>query len=460
MLFIYAALAALTIYYFDGTGDAGDSIQHYLYGKYAPLHPELFFDHWAKPFYVLLISPFVQFGFIGAKVFNALASLATIFLIYKTAEGLGLKNPVVAAIIAICAPMYYILTFSGLTEPLFALFIAIGLYTCLKENYAAAALVVSFLPFVRSEGLIIIGVFALYFLVKKKYTLFPLLLAGHFVYSVAGYFVYHDLFWVFTKIPYANMSSQYGHGSIFNFATGLLYVVGVPIYALFWIGLLSIILQAVKRKINPELHILVLPGFLAFFIAHSLFWYLGIFSSMGVKRVLVGVMPMIAIIALQGFNFITEDLIKDKRNVKLIFQGLLTAYIVTFPFTDNPAAILWEKDMRLSKDQQAIIQTVNYITEYKGLDHRYLYSHPYLSEVLNIDPFDKNKRLDLNRSNIAQLKPGDIIVWENWFAPIESGITKEQLDHDPRLANIFHLSTPDNSGHEKIYSAYELKEEN
>ncbi|MEA3478152.1 MAG: hypothetical protein U9R60_08235, partial [Bacteroidota bacterium] len=122
LLLIYAIVATLTIYFFDGTGDSGDSIYHYLFAKFAPLHPQLFFDHWAKPVYVLLVSPFAQFGFIGVKIFNAIVSLLTIFFTFKIVKKLNIKNAIVGAIILIFSPLYFVLTFSGLTEPLFALF--------------------------------------------------------------------------------------------------------------------------------------------------------------------------------------------------------------------------------------------------------------------------------------------------------------------------------------------------
>ena len=67
-------------HFFDGTGGSGDSIHHYLYAKYATAHPENFFNHWAKPLYVLLACSFAQFGFVGMKIFNALVALFTIFL--------------------------------------------------------------------------------------------------------------------------------------------------------------------------------------------------------------------------------------------------------------------------------------------------------------------------------------------------------------------------------------------
>ena len=453
MLFIYAIIATLTILFFDGTGDGGDSIQHYLFAKFAPLHPQLFFNHWAKPVYVLLVSPFAQFGFIGVKVFNAIVSLLTIFFTFKIAQKLNLKNAIIGALFLIFSPLNFALTFSGLTEPLFALFISISIYAILKHKYIAACLIVSFLPFIRSEGLIIIGVFGFYLLLKKEWKLIPLLLFGNVVYSIAGFFVYNDFLWVFTKIPYAHLSSTYGSGRLLHFIEQLIYVIGVPIYILFLIGVISIVWKSVKKKTTLELQILVFLGFLSFIIAHSLFWYLGIFNSMGLKRVLIGIMPLISIISLKGFNFITEDVFKNKRIPKLITQGLLIAYIVIFPFTKNPAAINWEKDLKLSKGQQSAIQVADYITQNIGTDHRFIFAHPYLSEVLKIDHFDSNKRMELTQDFMNHLKSGDIIIWENWFCVVEHGVKKEYVDNISELNNLYNLSVKENGG-EILYSVY------
>ena len=457
VLFIYIVIAVLTIIFFNGTGDAGDSIYHYLFAKYAPIHPELFFYHWAKPVYVLLASPFAQFGLTGIKIFNALVSLTTIFLTYKTARELNIKNAIISAVIMIFTPLYYILTFSGLTEPLFALITVFCIYLSTKQKYLATCLIISFLPFVRSEGLIIIGVFGIYFLFKKHWKLLPFLLFGSIVYSIAGYFVYHDFLWIFNKIPYSNLSSSYGSGNLFHFAEQLFYVVGVPIYILFWIGFISLIRRTVKKKIIFEEQFLILFGFICFFIAHSLFWYFGIFNSMGLKRVLIGVMPMISIISLQGFNFITENLFAAKKGLKIIIQVLLVVYIIIFPFTSNPAAINWKREMMLSNDQLSAIKSANFILNTNGTNCRIICSHPYLSVALNIDCFNKNKRLDLNQRNIEQIKTGDIIVWENWFALTESNIKKKDLDNNIGLINIYNSKVDDN-GREIIYSIYEKKE--
>jgi hypothetical protein len=456
LLFIYVIIATLTIIFFDGTGDSGDSIHHYQFAKLAPLHPELFFNHWAKPLYVLLASPFAQFTFIGVKIFNSIVSLLTIFFTFKIAQKLNINNAIIGAIILIFSPLCFVLTFSGLTEPLFALFISIGLYTILVKKPIISCLLISFLPFIRSEGLIIIGVFGLYFLLKRKWKLIPFLLFGHIVYSIAGFFVFNDLLWVFNKIPYARMSSTYGSGELSHFVTQLMYVIGVPIYILFWSGVLIIIWKSIKNRISIEIQILVFLGFFSFFIAHSLFWYLGIFNSMGLNRVIIGVAPLISIISLIGFNFLTDEIFKNKRIPNLIFQGLLIAYILIFPFTSNPAAINWERDLSLSKDQQSANQIADLISHNRGSNQRFVFAHPYLSEVLKIDHFDDTKRLELTADFMNHIKSGDIVIWENWFAVVEHGVTKEYLDTNTELTCLHNISVWD-QGREILYSVYQIK---
>jgi len=165
---------------------------------------------------------------------------------------------------------------------------------------------------------------------------------------------------------------------------------------------------------------------------------------------------MISVISLQGFNFVTEDILRGKKILKMIIQGLLVAYIVIFPFTSNPAAINWKRDMMLNKDQQSAIESVHFVFNRGGNNSRVLCAHPYLCMVLNIDCFDKNKRLELTQSDIGQMKAGDIIIWENWFAVIESNIKKEDLDHNAGLINLYNSKT-DDDGREIIYSIYMKK---
>src|ERR1017187_8761669 len=88
---LFLSLCLLGIF-INTTGDSGDSILHFLYSKYSFVHHELFFHHWAKPFFVLLSSPFSQVGFKGIIVFNCLLASLTCLFTYRTAKSLNLKH--------------------------------------------------------------------------------------------------------------------------------------------------------------------------------------------------------------------------------------------------------------------------------------------------------------------------------------------------------------------------------
>jgi len=456
LLLIYAFICAVSIYAFNGTGDSGDSISHFLFTKYAPVHPRLFFDHWAKPLFVLLASPFAQFGFIGIKVFNSLVSIAVLFFTYKTTGRLNIANPILAAVILMFSPLNYILTFSGLTEPLFALFTILGIYFCADKKFISAAILISFLPYIRSEGLIILGVFGLYFLYRKSWKVLPFLFFGSVAYGIAGYFVHGNLLWVFTKIPYARLSSVYGHGRLLHFIDQLVNVTGVPIYILFWVGFIGLIVLVFRKKFNAEQHILLFLGFLTFFAAHSLFWYLGIFNSMGLKRVLIGILPIIALITLLGFNFITETLWSLKPTIKKTVQALLVGYILIFPFTVNPSAIQWEKDMMLSPDQKLAEEVAKFVLAHKKTKGPLLYNYRYLSLSLNMDYFDPKVCKQISKGTIEEMAKGDFLIWDNQYANFESGLEKENLDSLSQLTTMSTYKINEN-GKECVFVLYEKK---
>ena len=433
----YFILGLFFVFNFEGTGDQGDSILHYLYAKYAPSHLELYFDHWAKPFYVLVASPFAQFGFNGIKIFNLICISLTIYFTIKSALLLSLKNSWFAGIVIGFSPLVMVLTFSGLTEPLFAFLLILGFYFLMQQRLIVSTIFFSFLPFVRSEGLIIVGVIGLFLLIKKHWKILPWLALGHVLYAFAGFFVHGNLFWVIEKIPYSTLSSVYGDGGLFHYVVQLNYVIGVPIYILFGLGIICLIYSFFKDKTVTYLH-LIFVTFAAFFVAHSLFWYLGIFNSMGLKRVLIAVIPLIGIIALLGINFLLTFL-KKQELISNIVLGAVFMVVLIFPFLSNPASINWERDMKLTADQHLIHQARSFIEDEGLLSRRFFHAHPYVSESFSIDHFDLTRRVELTTGYPKYIKPGDVIVWDSWFAVVERQVTKELLDTDTRLEKLIAL---------------------
>lgn len=438
--YIYVEIAVATAIFFllaviavsiDTTGDSGDSILHFLYSKYAFLHPEHFINHWAKPFFVLISAPYAQFGFIGIVILNCLLASLTGLFTSLSLRKLGVNLPVVPQLLFLFAPLYFQLIFSGLTEYLFAFMMALSLYLALDQKLFWASILISFLPFVRSEGLIILGVWAVYLILNQRWKKLPLLTFGHVFYSLIGWPYYEDILWVFTKIPYANANSPYGSGQLFDFVHRLNYVIEKPLYLLLVLGCGFVCLKAVRTYrayFKSEWFILVFGGFATLFVAHSVFWWLGIFNSMGLPRVLNAVMPLIVLLCSLGLN-LTLNVIKADRIKRLVMMGYLLL-IVIWPFTNRVEGVVYSSSMFVIPENLLFESEVApFIRDkYPDYEGRIIYSSAvYPSLSLGIDHFDVNKHRSLRELNSQELNPGSLIIWDDWFSPVEDGFSEADV---------------------------------
>jgi hypothetical protein len=178
--------------------------------------------------------------------------------------------------------------------------------------------------------------------------------------------------------------------------------------------------------------------FWVLFIAHTLFWYYGIFMSYGLGRVLNAVMPMFALIALQGLNFVI-NIIKNK-SVTRWFTMVLTAYILIFPFTHHPAAFNIHTSLKLESDQRIGVQIADMIkAQYP--DYIVYVLHPQVMLSLGFDVFDKNKVRDLRDALNKPLAEKSIVVWDSRFGVIDAGIALEDMKKVPQLIEIQRFNT-------------------
>lgn len=114
-------VSAITAVFTRGTYDSGDSVYHYVFAHYAFKHPLNLLDSWAKPVFTLLAAGPAQFGFLGMKLFQCAVVAASAWCAYVVARALRLPAPELAILFAYAAPDYFLIQFSGLTEPLFGL---------------------------------------------------------------------------------------------------------------------------------------------------------------------------------------------------------------------------------------------------------------------------------------------------------------------------------------------------
>jgi hypothetical protein len=419
-----------------GTGDDGDSVSHYMYSRDAFLYPKYFFNHWAKPLFVLISAPFAQFGWVGIKLMNVALLVLSLVLTYKLALRWAIPNAWLAPFFVVIQHRVLSHTFSGLTEPMFSF----GLISCVwlydRQKYFWATLLASFLPFIRSEGLVIVCVLIVYLLIKKQWKLIPLLAVGHLVYAVAGYSTHKSLLWVFNTMSYATIDHVYGIGKWNHFALEMAWVTGGFVYAILIVGLvdglrrLVLFLQKKNTFLTNELW-LVYGIFIAYFIAHSLFWTLGIFASQGLMRVMICVVPMMGIICARGINLITES---AKSRFPKVKTAYLYAIMLVFSIYYVKKNLDWRIDFSLLPSQ---ITELAASKKYKHkLNEGYsLYSEAmYIDMIFDINPFD-----DPRHRSFIQLLKGEpvpeksLLVWDPIMAGWMYKVPLEMLREDKRF---------------------------
>ncbi|MBL0327915.1 MAG: hypothetical protein IPP64_00510 [Bacteroidetes bacterium] len=457
VLFLCILLFALffcVAYFSDATFDAGDGIRHYLVSRYSWKHPDLLLYSWGKPFFTIVSSPFSQFGFMGMAVFNILCGIGAAFFSYKIAKQLNLNYAFLAIPFLLFTPCFFPTLNSGLTEPFFAFVLIASIYLVFIERYFFACILVSFLPFIRTEGNMILPLFFIVLIYRKKFLSIPLLAFGTFVYSLIGYFYFNDFFWIKNQNPYDGANRAfYGSGELLHFVKSYNFIWGSALTILFGCGLLMLLLFCIKtikaRELKesklPEELILIYGSFAVYFIAHSIMWWKGLANSLGLLRVIAGVAPCSALICLRGLQLIAIPYVREKKILHWAVISILTFWVIRSPFKHEYFPYKLDKEQELIKEAGDWFKSSEYTQE------KVYYLYPYLAHVLNVDSFDPNKVGELwglyptiKEWGIGAIPDSTIVFWDAHFGPNECKIPLDTIMNDPNfeLIKTFKPTTP------------------
>ena len=161
------------------------------------------------------------------------------------------------------------------------------------------------------------------------------------------------------------------------------------------------------------------------------------YHSMGLKRVMNCVVPLIIFMVIQGLEMIFALSNKYRFPFNKILVVLFGLMVLIFPFTGNRAAINVNKDLALQADQKQIISLVEKLNvQFPAMKQNMIYcSHPYLHLLLDMDPFDHNHIGSVGSfSSITIMGDSDLIIWDCSFAEHEDGVALELLKNDKRLS--------------------------
>ena len=437
LIFIPVALS-------DGMYGGADNIAHFRISKYAFTYPHLFLDHWGKPLFTLLSSPFSQFGFNGLRFFNVITGIFTAYLSFRVAKELKIKNSFIVVFFVIFSPLFFRLFFSGLTEILFCFVLILAVFLFVRKKYLFSTLVISFLPFVRTEGIIFFAIWLILLGINKKWKIIPLLFSGTLIYSLIGWSYYGDILWVFNKMPYTGAGNIYGHGELLHFVNSADHIIGVPLIILFLFGLASYVRSFIKNEFKTARQVnegfLVFGGLAIYFVAHSYVWWKGIGGSLGLIRVMAGVIPLAAIICARGADLLTGILPKNR-----IVQSLLPVLLVLIVSLTTILGI--KIPVKAGRQEKVLNEAAGWVKESEYFHSKIYYYDLYFLHRLGVDPYNQERcfeKLPDNKFPGKNISSGSIVQWDAHYGPNEGRMPLERLlESDQfRLLKVFKPAEP------------------
>lgn len=417
-----------------------DDIVHYRFARYSFQHPELLLDHWAKPFFTLLASPFAQLGYAGVKLFNLIVGAFTAYFLYRMTQLMQVQRNILIVVILFFIPVYTTMLMSGMTEILFAAVLTLAAYLFLRKDYIWSAIVISFLPLVRTEGIVIWPCFAIAFLIHKKWKAVPFIFTASLIYSIIGGLYFKDFLWLYTHIPYTGTYDIYGHGDLLHFVRSNKVVFGIPVTILFIAGIISMVQRKQSMYTKPEIaHIdeilVILAPLLGYYASHSYVWWKGI-NSLGLIRVMAGVAPLFAVVALRGLNLFM-DVVSLRIYKRLIISGFTVLIIIT-PFN------VYEIPLKLSEKDKTVKRAAEWYQSSSYKDRKFYIWDSFFYFVLNTDPYDATKMADgiPDRKQPENfVKPGEIVIWDAHFSAVDGRFPLSSIINNPYY-KLIHVTRP------------------
>ena len=418
----------------EGFNGGADTISHYHISKFSWEYPTLFMDQWGKPMFNIFMSPFAVMGFKVVVFVNILLIFLNALLAYRIADHLKLKNPIWVSWLYLLTPIVVGNSISSLTEPLCSLFLIGFIYLALKEKWILASLSLSFMPFARSEGFVMLLLVLIFFVFSNRKKYIPILLVGTLIFNSIGFAMTGLPLWIFQANPYIHTDiTVYGSGTFYHF-----FMAAIPIFGFVFILLVSQSIRLFPNlkkvfstqswNLNEQFWFwIILGSFWGYFLAHVILWWLGMWASLGLLRVMFVIGVPAALLIVREMEFLEEKFVFLKKKRTLI---MFWSHVILLPFVIRLFP-LQEIEIFPPKGVEEV--TIDdFISDFKTneiWDNRKLFTgHPYILFKLQKDPFDSDKAANL--WDWKNAKKGDLIVWDGHFGPNEHGVPLKEIDND------------------------------
>lgn len=399
---------------------------HFLFARWAWVHPELTVGVWARPLFTSLYSIPAQIGYTAAKLFTVGIAITIAWQTWRLAE-VDLKLPRAPLTIPLLflQPSFFIICADTMTEPLFALIFVVALRLHIKGMIRTAMLLASLLILTRPEGFFVGAMWAIWVLLRasekggwwQRLPATLLLASGSLLWWMAALLITGDPLFIWNNWPsnWPITGTIYGTGAWWNYLIRLPEIVGPFLVPPFFVGLWSLLK---RRAFLP-----IVSTFLLFFILHSILRRYGLLGSAGYPRYFAAISPAIALITLVGWNRLASagEFLGPWVRATVVTLVLLLSLVICFAYFDGAE---WIRDVRGAN------QMHQWFENNPRQLRRLIWSQAYMCIVFDRDPWENLAFTGDRENDLANLRAspeGTLIFWESRFGPKSQGLRSDDF---------------------------------
>lgn len=286
--------AALAVQSDAGEGDY-DDLEHYLRAAWSFRDARYLLDEWGRPGFTALYAFPARFGWLAARLYSgALSSLAA-YVAFAAARKLDLPSAWLAAPLTLAQPLFFVLSYTTLTETAVAFYLATSLYLMLSDRSAASSAVFSVVLVTRYETTALLPLWVLAIVLRghaRKWAL-PLLLWAPLLHNLLAAAVSWPLP---ARVYVGALAKSYGAGDAFSFVAHLSTSAGLVIAVLALTGCRGLLRFRTGWLISGSVFVFV--------AVQTVLYTRGAYGTGGYARFLVSIAPLLGIAAAQGWSML------------------------------------------------------------------------------------------------------------------------------------------------------------
>ncbi len=257
--------------------------------------PKEFISLWNRPLFVLLFFIPIHLGKYVILAGMVLITSIAAWALYLGLQKMNIKNAVMVLPFLLFQAFYFGVSRNGLTEPLAVALICFGYFFFAHKNWIWFAIMGSLIPLARLELSVLLLIWAILLIQQKQFRLILVLGVPVFLWNLVGFIADGELLWLL-KSAKGDGANSYGHQAFNHYFLRYIYVVGPVVFFFFFIGLWN-------RLVAHKFDLFVVGQCILGFMLYVMFgWKLNMGDSAGFLRNLIPISPMVAIIAVHGFN--------------------------------------------------------------------------------------------------------------------------------------------------------------